>query len=69
MRRLFTPTLRITAGLVLFMISLILIAYSFGLVPNEDEAALKARAQVSEALQHVPTGVNRDSQSSPEVEV
>ncbi len=50
MRRLFTPTLHISLGLLSLTISLILIAYSFGLVPNEDKAALEVRARISENL-------------------
>lgn len=50
MRWLFAPTLRIAAGLVLLTLSLVLVAYSFGLLPNEDKAELESRARVAEAL-------------------
>lgn len=50
MRWLFTPTLRIAAGLVLLTLSFVLIAYSFGLLPNEEKAALESRARVAESL-------------------
>ncbi len=50
MSRFITPTLQITIGLLSLTISLILIAYSFGLVPNENNAALEARARISENL-------------------
>ena len=50
MSRFITPTLQITIGLLSLTISLILIAYSFGLVPSENNAALEARARISENL-------------------
>ena len=50
MRRFFTPTLHLSLGLLSLTISLILIAYSFGLIPNEDKAALEARARISENI-------------------
>jgi diguanylate cyclase (GGDEF)-like protein/PAS domain S-box-containing protein len=50
MRRLLTPTVQISLGLLSLMLSLILIAYSIGLVPNEDKAALEVRARISENL-------------------
>jgi diguanylate cyclase (GGDEF)-like protein len=50
MSRFITPTLQITIGLLSLTISLIFIAYSFGLVPNENNAALDARARISENL-------------------
>jgi diguanylate cyclase (GGDEF)-like protein len=50
MRRFVTPTLQISIALLSLTISLILIAYSFGLVPSENNAALEARARISENL-------------------
>jgi diguanylate cyclase (GGDEF)-like protein len=50
MRRFITPTLQISIGLLALTISLIFIAYSFGLVPSEENAALEARARISENL-------------------
>lgn len=50
MLKLFTPTLRISLGLVSLTISLILCGYMFGLVPDESRAELNARARIAEAL-------------------
>lgn len=50
MRRLFTPTLQISLGLLSLTLSLILIACSLGLIPNEDRAPLEVRAKISENL-------------------
>jgi diguanylate cyclase (GGDEF)-like protein len=50
MKRFITPTLQISIGLLSLTISLIFIAYSFGFFPNEERAALEARANISEAL-------------------
>lgn len=50
MKRFVTPTLQISIGLLSLTISLIFIAYSFGLLPNEGHAALEARARISEHL-------------------
>jgi diguanylate cyclase (GGDEF)-like protein len=50
MRRFLSPTLQITLGLVSLTLSLVLIAYSVGFFPNEDAAALKVRAKISENL-------------------
>ena len=50
MRRLFTPSLRITMGLVSLTISLVFVALALGLLPDESKAALDARARVAEAL-------------------
>jgi diguanylate cyclase (GGDEF)-like protein len=50
MRRFITPTLQISIALLSLTISLIFIAYSFGLVPSENNAALEARARISENL-------------------
>jgi diguanylate cyclase (GGDEF)-like protein/PAS domain S-box-containing protein len=50
MKRFVTPTLQISIGLLSLTISLIFIAYSFGLIPNEGRAALEARARISEHL-------------------
>ena len=50
MRRLFSPSLRITLGLVSLTISLVFVACALGLVPDESKAALDAREKVSEAL-------------------
>ena len=50
MKRLFTPVIQISIGLLSLTLSLILIAYSFGLVPNEEKAALESRARISESL-------------------
>jgi diguanylate cyclase (GGDEF)-like protein/PAS domain S-box-containing protein len=49
-RRLFTPTLQISLGLLSVTISLILVACSLGLVPNEERAALELRAKISENI-------------------
>src|SRR5262249_15177316 len=49
-RRLFTPTLQMTIGLLSMTFSLVFIAYSLGLIPNENEAALEARRRISESL-------------------
>src|SRR5438045_7655782 len=50
MRRLLTPTLQISLGLLSLTLSLILIAYSLGLIPSEDRLALELRAKISENL-------------------
>ena len=50
MQRFITPTLQISTGLLLLTLSLILVGYSFGLLPNEEKAALETRARVSESL-------------------
>lgn len=50
MKRLMTPTLQMSLGLLSLTLSLIFIAFSFGLLPNEDKAALEARAAMSETL-------------------
>jgi diguanylate cyclase (GGDEF)-like protein/PAS domain S-box-containing protein len=50
MKRFITPTLQISIGMWSLTISLIFIAYSFGLFPNEERAALEARAKISETL-------------------
>ena len=50
MKRFLSPTLQISLGLLSLTVSLIFIAYSFGLVPNEEKAALDARARISENL-------------------
>ena len=50
MKRFITPTLQISIGLLSLTISLIFIAYSFGLLPNEEKVALEARAKISETL-------------------
>ena len=50
MRRLLTPTLQISLGLLSLTLSLILIAYALGLIPNEDKLALEVRARISENL-------------------
>ena len=49
-RRLITPTIRISACLLLLTLSLIFTAYAFGLLPNEEKAALETRAAISESL-------------------
>jgi diguanylate cyclase (GGDEF)-like protein len=49
-KRLFTPTLQISLGLLSVTISLILIAYSFGLIPSEDRGALELRARIAENI-------------------
>jgi diguanylate cyclase (GGDEF)-like protein/PAS domain S-box-containing protein len=49
-RRLFTPTLQMTVGLLSMMLSLIFIACSIGLIPNANEAALEARQRAAESL-------------------
>ena len=63
MRRFFTPTLHLSLGLLSLTISLILIAYSFGLVPNEGKAALETRATISEniAIQLANLAVRNDA--------
>lgn len=50
MRRIFTPILQICFGILLFTISLILIAFALDLLPDENKTALEARARVSESL-------------------
>lgn len=50
MKRFITPTLQISIGLLSLTISLIFLAYTFGLVPSEGNASLEARARVSENL-------------------
>ena len=50
MRQRFTPTLRISISLVLFTLSLVLVAGTFGLIPDERQFKLKARANVAESL-------------------
>jgi diguanylate cyclase (GGDEF)-like protein len=50
MKRFLSPTLQISLGLLSLTVSLIFIAYSFGLVPNEEKATLEARARISENL-------------------
>ena len=49
-RRFITPTLQISTGLLLLTLSLILVGYSFGLLPNEEKTALETRARISESL-------------------
>ena len=49
-QRYITPTLQISTGLLLLTLSLILVGYSFGLLPNEEKAALETRARISESL-------------------
>jgi len=44
------PTTQITFGVLGLTLSLIMIAYSFGLLPSEERAALDARATISENL-------------------
>ena len=50
MKRIFNPTIQISLGLLSLTLSLILIAYAVGLVPNEDQGALEVRAKISENL-------------------
>ena len=50
MRGLLSPKLQISIGLVSLTISLIFIASSLGLLPNEEKAQLQARATLSGAL-------------------
>ncbi|MBI3699083.1 MAG: diguanylate cyclase [Afipia sp.] len=50
MRLRLAPTTQITFGVLGLTLSLIMIAYSFGLLPNEERAALDARATISENL-------------------
>ena len=50
MSKLFTPTFRISAGLVGLTISLIFSAYALGLIPDERKVEIAARAKVAEAL-------------------
>ena len=50
MKRLMTPTLQISLALLSLTLSLNFIAYSCGLFPNEERAALEARANISETL-------------------
>jgi diguanylate cyclase (GGDEF)-like protein len=50
MKRFITPTLQISVGLLSLTMSLIFIAYSFGLVPDGASAALEARGRISENL-------------------
>jgi diguanylate cyclase (GGDEF)-like protein len=48
--KLFTPTFRISIGLVGLTISLILSAHAFGLIPDERKVEIEARAKIAEAL-------------------
>ncbi len=50
MKKFLTPPLQISIGLLSLTISLIFIAYALGFFPNEEKAALQARANISEAL-------------------
>ncbi len=50
MKPLVTPTLRISIGLLSLTLSLILLACSLGLFPNEEKTALEARSNISETL-------------------
>src|ERR1700721_1662478 len=50
MKRFIPPTPQISTGLLSLTISLIFIACSFGFLPNEEKAALEARAKISETL-------------------
>ena len=50
MRWRLAPTTQIALGLLGLTLSLIMISYSFGLLPNEERAALEARARISENL-------------------
>ncbi|MCP4935895.1 MAG: diguanylate cyclase [bacterium] len=50
MSKLFTPTFRISLGLVGLTISLIISAYAFGLIPDERRVELEARGKIAEAL-------------------
>lgn len=45
-----SPVLQISLGLLSLTISLIFAAYAFGLFPNEEKAALQARARIAESL-------------------
>ena len=49
-RNFFNPTLRIVLAVLSITVSLMLVAYSLGFLPDENKAALEARAKVSEAL-------------------
>ncbi len=50
MSKLFTPTLRLTIGLIALTISLIMGAFVLGLVPDESRAEIEARGKIAEAL-------------------
>jgi diguanylate cyclase (GGDEF)-like protein/PAS domain S-box-containing protein len=50
MRRLLTPTVQVSIGILALTVSLIFVSLSFGLLPNENRIALNARAKVSEGL-------------------
>lgn len=50
MRSLIGPTLRLALAILSVTVSTVLLAYSLGLIPDEDRAALEARAKTSEAL-------------------
>ena len=48
--RILTPTFRLSFGLVGITLSLMMTAVVLGMFPNEERAALKARASIAEAL-------------------
>jgi diguanylate cyclase (GGDEF)-like protein/PAS domain S-box-containing protein len=50
MARIFTPTIQISVGLISLTVSLILIAFSLGIIPNEDRATIEIRAKTAENL-------------------
>jgi len=50
MMRLLTPPLQISIALLSMTMSLIFTAYSFGLLPDDEQTALEARARISESL-------------------
>ena len=50
MRKLFTPTFRISLGLAGLTISFIAGAFALGLLPNEREMKLESRIATAEAL-------------------
>jgi diguanylate cyclase (GGDEF)-like protein/PAS domain S-box-containing protein len=50
MKRYITPTLQISIGILSLTLSIIFIAYSLGFFPDEERAALEARAKISETL-------------------
>lgn len=50
MRRILSPTVQVSIGVLALTISLIFVAFSFGLLPNENKVELNARAKISEGL-------------------
>ncbi len=50
MSKFFTPTLRLSFGLISLVISLVMIAFVIDVVPDERRAEIESRAKMAEAL-------------------